>query len=313
MAPRTSFSRYCFTLNNPTAEEKAQVTSLLQDQTKVRYGIVARETGTNGTPHLQGFVIFTRQQRFNFAKRNIGDRCHLELTRGTSVQARDYCQKDGDFDEHGEFPDNQGKRNDLNEVFIWATKFSQDNNRPPTNREIALEYPVWYTKYPRLAQTIGLRADIVSFDPIVFNNWQQELQSLTEGEADDRVVNFIVDTEGGKGKTTFCRQLMSEKPNDVQVFNGVGKVADLSYAIDVTKKIFIFNIPRGKMEFVSYGLFEQLKDKMVWTGKYGSTMKFIRHNVHIIVMCNEWPDLFKMTADRYKTYKIDNNTLDLVD
>jgi len=311
MAPRTTSSRFCFTLNNPTAAEKAQVTSLLEDRTKVRYGIVARETGNRGTPHLQGFVIFNRQQRFNFAKRHIGDRCHLELTRGTSVQARDYCQKDGDFDEHGDFPDKQGKRTDLDDVFVWATKFHEDNQRPPTDREIALEYPVWFTKYPRLAATIAIRADIVSFDPVVFNHWQRELESIVEGEADDRVVNFIVDIEGGKGKTTFCRQMMTKLPNDVQVFNGVGKVADLSYAVDVSKKIFIFNIPRGKMEFVSYGLFEQLKDRLVWSGKYGSTMKCLRHKVHIVVMCNEWPDLFKMTPDRYKVYNIDNNTLTL--
>jgi len=311
MARQTS-SRYCFTINNPSPDEKDKVAEFLQDNDKVRYGIIGRETGASGTPHLQGFVIFNRQQRFNFAKRNIGDRCHLECTRGTSVQARDYCKKDGDFDEYGSFPNKQGKRNDLEEVFTWASEFERDNERPPTEREIACEYPTIHTKYPRIYRTIQLRADIVAFNPVVFNEWQQELKEKLDTDADDRVVNFIVDTEGGKGKTTFCRQLLTDRPKDVQVFNGVGKTTDLTYALDVTKKIFIFNVPRGKMEFVSYVLFEQLKDKMVWSGKYGSTMKMLRHNVHIVVMCNEWPDLTKMTHDRYVTYSISDNTLNLV-
>lgn len=55
--------------------------------------------------HYQGFIIFNRTHRIPGAKRIIGggDDAHLEPRRGTRQEARDYCRKDGEFSEFGQF------------------------------------------------------------------------------------------------------------------------------------------------------------------------------------------------------------------
>lgn len=96
--------RWCFTLNNPG--------TVIPNFTKVRYGIYGREIGASGTPHLQGFVVFRTNQRYN-ALREWLPGAHFEPARGTSQQASDYCKKDGDWTEEGDCPEDRirdGKR-----------------------------------------------------------------------------------------------------------------------------------------------------------------------------------------------------------
>jgi len=60
------------------------------------------EIGDNGTPHVQGFIIMNIRTEFSRMK-NIFPTAHLEVMRGNSQQAADYCKKDGDFVEIGVF------------------------------------------------------------------------------------------------------------------------------------------------------------------------------------------------------------------
>jgi hypothetical protein len=69
--------------------------------------------------------------------------------------------------------------------------------------------------------------------------------------------------------------------------------------VDESKRIFLFNIPRGQMEYLQYSVMEQLKDRMVFSPKYQSSTKLLRFVPHVVVFCNEAPDMEKMTADRY--------------
>ena len=86
---------WCFTINNPTTSVDFKEDSMV-------YLVVGREIGENGTPHLQGFVQLRVKKRLSQVKDLIGQNPHLEIMRGTSEEAAEYCKKDGDYDEYGE-------------------------------------------------------------------------------------------------------------------------------------------------------------------------------------------------------------------
>lgn len=72
-----------------------------------QYYVVGKEVGDEGTPHLQGYLYFRTQRSFASMKKKLPG-FHLEIRRGTHEQARDYCRKDGDFEEAGEEPEKCG-------------------------------------------------------------------------------------------------------------------------------------------------------------------------------------------------------------
>lgn len=293
--PESKF--WVFTLNNPTEDEEQDVTDFLSGR-HVVYGVFGRETGESGTPHFQGFVVLGRSRRLSYLRAKISPRGHYEIARGTPAQAADYCKKDGDFEEFGTFPaSRQGKRTDLDDVIEWIDNFIEDNGRAPGSPEIAKFQPRAYIKYPRLvamAEHRGPRRQLQFGEP---NDWQRGLEQRLRGDADDRSIEFIVDVDGGKGKTWFCRWMVTNVES-CQVL-GTGKKDDMAHMLDTRKTIFLFNVARGQMEYLSYPLLESLKDRMVLSGKYNSSMKTWEKNVHVVVLGNEEPDYDKLTEDRY--------------
>lgn len=127
--------RWCFTCNNYTTD-----TLTLILKWDVKYLVVGKEIGKNGTPHLQGFVILKKVTRFSGVKKLLKE-AHWEITKGTSLQASDYCKKDEDFEEIGTLNE-QGRRTDLEEV---AEKIRNGTSV----QEIASEHTATYIKFGR--------------------------------------------------------------------------------------------------------------------------------------------------------------------
>lgn len=296
MAPSPKARRWCFTLNNYSPDELEHVNAFFAGP-RVRYGIYGRETGDGGTPHLQGFCILNQPIRFQSFKNALCPRAHLEVARGTSEQAADYCRKESDFHEVGVFPGQQGVRTDLTRFRDWIVSL----DFAPSQRLIAQQFPSLFLRYPRLTELGGhLRPQPDLMDAVAqLNPWQLNLDSVLRGEPDDRSIVFYVDPDGGKGKSWFVRYQMSKYPDETQ-FLSAGKRDDLAYAIDETKRVFLFDLPRGSMEFFQYSVLEKLKDQLVFSSKYASRVKVLPLPVHVIVFCNEFPDMTAMTEDRYK-------------
>jgi hypothetical protein len=84
--------RWCFTLNNYDDEDISAINSLIQGQSKL--GIVGKEVGEEGTPHLQGYIEFKKKCRPISHGLNPG--IHWEKCKGNRVSNTDYCSKDGD-------------------------------------------------------------------------------------------------------------------------------------------------------------------------------------------------------------------------
>lgn len=290
---------YVFTLNNPT---QAEVAALTGDwETRFSYLVFGRETGDSGTPHLQGYFRLQAKQRLTTVRQYPGlARAHFEVMRGTSAQAIAYCKKDGDFDEFGEPPrSNQGKRSDWEDLVSWIK--AQET------------YPTEATLWENFPSLMGRSRGGVNDCLRVFakrptlvdgtlRTWQQDLLNMLNGPADDRRVIFVVDPDGGKGKSWLTRYLLSNR-DDIQ-FLSVGKRDDLAFAVDTSKRVFLFDIPRGQSEYLQYGVLEQLKNQLLFSPKYESVTKVIPEKVHVVVFMNEMPDEHVMTGDRYMIINI---------
>ncbi len=73
---------WCFTLNNYSDEEyKALLAKYEDEASQIRYIVIGKEVGANGTPHLQGFVQMKLRKRLTQMKALIGERAHLEKRR----------------------------------------------------------------------------------------------------------------------------------------------------------------------------------------------------------------------------------------
>jgi len=94
----------CFTVNNWTDETIKMLTEYqMIPANKCNYICWGQEVGESNTPHLQGYVQWTKPTRWaSLAKKW---KAHMENAMGSSVDARDYCMKDGTFVEFGEFRD----------------------------------------------------------------------------------------------------------------------------------------------------------------------------------------------------------------
>jgi hypothetical protein len=110
---------WVFTTNNYTSEDEDCLQELGEGD-RTEYLCYGRETGDSGTPHLQGYIIFTSRKTLSQVRRLVR-RSHLEKAKGSPRQCKEYCEKDGDFYEWGDCPSTgRGKRNDLHELWQKA-------------------------------------------------------------------------------------------------------------------------------------------------------------------------------------------------
>lgn len=135
--PRQSRHRnYCFTWNNYPEDHESK----LKELEDVQYGVFGKEVApTTGTPHLQGYLQFTK--KIGFVTLQSKFPWSITAAKGSPDQNFDYCSKDGDFIEWGTRK-NQGKRNDIATAYERVRQGKRE-------RDIAEEFPVVHAKYHR--------------------------------------------------------------------------------------------------------------------------------------------------------------------
>lgn len=106
---------YCLTINNWTEADEASLQKLA-DNPKVRYIIIGREKGAEGTPHLQCYIYYHNATTFDSVKKQF-PRAHIEAVKGTPEQNIAYCSKEGDFIEVGERPVTQKRKGELGKEY----------------------------------------------------------------------------------------------------------------------------------------------------------------------------------------------------
>lgn len=109
--------RWCFTINNPTPADFIFITAIQQS---TDYGIIGQEVGSNGTPHLQGYLVFPTNKRMAAVKK-VHCKAHWELAKGTSESNKAYCSKEQNFQEWGICPGAESEAGGQGTAAIWDT------------------------------------------------------------------------------------------------------------------------------------------------------------------------------------------------
>lgn len=293
---------WLFTINNWDNADEDVLAAVAEQCVYMVYGY--EQAPTTATPHLQGYLVFQSSKRFNQVRDLLPRRAHIERRRGTPWECAVYCKKSGLFKEYGTPPTGPGSSCGNAGVFDrfvkWIEAYYTEHNRPPNERDIANAFPLIFVRYgARASQLVAHLCPRPILEEGALRGWQDRLLTrFTSTVPDDRQVQFYVDVDGGRGKSWFQRYMLSQFPDRVQLLS-IAKRDDIAHIIDASKDIFLFNVPRTCMEFLSYPILEQLKDRSVISPKYMSTVKILNQVPWVVVFSNEYPDEEKMTRDRY--------------
>lgn len=129
--------------------------------------------------------------------------------------------------------------------------------------------------------------------------WQQYLLDVIEKPPNARLVYWVYDEVGGKGKSTFCKFVCYHFPGSLVCG---GELKDIAFAITNIKtterNTFMFDIPRSQKNHVSYAALESIKNGHFFSPKYESK-EYMGLPPHVIVFSNFLPDITKLSLDRW--------------
>jgi len=137
-------------------------------------------------------------------------------------------------------------------------------------------------------------------------SWQQELLAILEQKPDNRTINWYWEPEGGSGKTGFQRYVCFHH-KDALFVNGSGDnvkcaLASLKKETGRNPRIILWNIPRNK-SYISYSVLEEIKDGLIFSGKYESAM-LMMNSPHIVVFANREPVYEAFSQDKWNVVRI---------
>ncbi|CAB9498802.1 Para-Rep C7 [Seminavis robusta] len=294
---------WAFTCNNYTPADIESIEQAASGST-VDHVIFGKEVGASGTPHLQGNVSFSKRTSMKKALKTLGIQAHLSITRQLE-RAIEYCKKNGDWCEFGTPPritQTPGKRSDI-DPFKEAVKAGNRDKKLLRDEfsEVAARYPRFFHEF---IEDCNTSTDPVEDHPL--RPWQEDLNKRLSLPPNSREIIFVVDPMGNQGKSWFAQYYCSHHENTQIILPG--KKADMAYAVDTSKNVFLFDCPRSKQgEFIQYDFLEELKNGLFFSTKYESRMKRMK-KPHIVVFMNEPPDMTKLSKDRYAIYNITDST-----
>lgn len=135
---------------------------------------------------------------------------------------------------------------------------------------------------------------------------RKEIMDIITEEPDKRTINWIWSEKGGIGKTSTCAYIEHNYEN-VCIVNGKGTdiknqvITHLQRGDDLD--ILIINVPRCNENHVSYAAMEEIKDGLIYSGKYEGGFANVEHP-HVIVISNFHPELEKLSEDRWNIIEL---------
>lgn len=145
----------------------------------------------------------------------------------------------------------------------------------------------------------------------VFDPWMLELIDIVKMKACKRSVYWIHEPIGGVGKSSFAKYLCATYG---AMYIDEGKKSDLVNLVFNMKEInsktvLIIDIPRDNGNKTSYKALEQFKNGMICNTKFETGMRLF-NSPHIIVFSNFYPEVEKLSLDRWKIGEIINKSIE---
>jgi len=134
--------------------------------------------------------------------------------------------------------------------------------------------------------------------------WQLDVMRIISSKPDKRTIHWYWERDGNVGKTTLCKYLVLK--HDALMLTG--KSNDMYHMLSKypkKRKVIIIDVPRSSQDYINYGAIEQIKNGLIFSGKYeGSQLVF--NCPHVIVFANQKPDIKTMSEDRWRIVEIKN-------
>lgn len=174
------------------------------------------------------------------------------------------------------------------------------------NREQNREYCTKSGNYTMTAEELSINEQIrlenlQDYQGITWKPWQQQILDIIDTTPDRRTINWIWEETGGVGKSFLCDYILltrcciksGGKKDDVY-----HQVATMIFEEKKKPEIIILDIPRHNIEYINYGVLEDLQSRVIQSGKYEGH-RINMPKTHVIVFANVEPDYYKFSADRW--------------
>lgn len=289
-------ANYCFTWNNYAKEDEEKLAVFAKAH--CRGLIYGREVAPKtGTPHLQGYFQLTKKMRITQLKKLLGDVAHFEVAKGSVEQNEKYCGKDKDIVTYGEFEKKGGSLNTIRAAINACKTWSDVLDIEGISKHMTYARECWSNRQPE------------KYEGIILREWQQELFDILMGPVEDRVLYWVHDSKGGKGKTFFAKYMMC---NHGAFYSSPAKSQDIIYAYD-NQRIFMYDIPFSADDsFLNWGMLEKIKDGIMFSGKYVPITKVRHEKCHVVIFSNHYCPQNVYVEGRVKLIDLDKERAKLL-
>lgn len=147
------------------------------------------------------------------------------------------------------------------------------------------------------------------YDNIIWKPWQQNILNIIDTEPNDRTINWIHEPNGNIGKSFLAKYIVMKHDAIIadgkkeNIFNQI-KIWIDNHKDKDDPTIIILDIPRYNEKFINYGMLEQVKNGMIYSGKYeGGICLF--ESPHVFIFSNNEPEMEYMSEDRWNIINVE--------
>lgn len=143
--------------------------------------------------------------------------------------------------------------------------------------------------------------------------WQRSVLAIAKAKTvDPRSIIYIVEEQGGKGKSMITKHLAYH--DDACVIPLGLSSAQMKAAICSThaRRNYVVDLPRNNRSYQDiYDTIEEIKRGFVISSFHGKLKNLFFERPNVFVFSNTLPDLYRMSFDMWSIYTIDSITLEL--